>query len=352
MQKEKRNSVMSDEERQDYWDTLCSFSGENPQKEAEVLATKIRYPRFLYRYRSVNSNNLEALRTNKLFFSQASKYDDPFDTFLHVDVDKIRQEFESNFKSNQTIATLADAMKSMIATVPNNLPVEYIQKVTTPEGIASLHESGLTDQFLSYALTLRTRIQDEIQSICFSENGFNETLWLKYANMHKGFALMYDLNNPENYHCGKSKKCKNCGVHLYGAPIYPVYYSDVPYDATNFAKKVMAQEMVRILGIPMPEFFNKEYGPMTWEKERNSLIKKECHRYDEEWRMIANCQMKPPAMIEWVPDGVIIGLRTSPVEENLIISMALQAGIKNIYKSKIDKENRLNAYPIYSASNK
>ena len=60
--------------------------------------------------------------------------------------------------------------------------------------------------------------------------------------------------------------------------------------------------------------------------------------------MIAHSKMKLPAMIEWVPAGVIIGLRTSPVDKNLIISMAKEAGVKNIYQSYIDKKNRLNAY--------
>lgn len=76
------------------------------------------------------------------------------------------------------------------------------------------------------------------------------------------------------------------------------------------------------------------------------MIKKECHKYDEEWRMIANGKMKLPAMIEWVPAGVIIGLRTPPVDRNLIISMAKEAGIKSIYQSYIDEKNKLNAYPL------
>lgn len=83
-----------------------------------------------------------------------------------------------------------------------------------------------------------------------------------------------------------------------------------------------------------------------WEIERISLIKKTCHRYDEEWRMIANSKMNLPAMIEWVPKGVIIGLRTSQVDKNLIISMAKEAGVKNIYQSYIDEKNKLNAYLI------
>ena len=106
----------------------------------------------------------------------------------------------------------------------------------------------------------------------------------------------------------------------------------------------MGQELVQKLGAPLPEFLQRELKPLPWEIERNSLIKKECHKYDEEWRMIANCKMNLPAMIECVPAGVIIGLRTSQVDKNLIISMAKEAGIKNIYQSYIDEKNKLNAY--------
>ena len=197
---------------------------------------------------------------------------------------------------------------------------------------------------MSYVLTLRSKIQDEILSICFSENGFNETLWLKYADMHKGFCLMYDLSDADSSHCGKLDKCANCGVYKYGTRIYPVYYSNTPHDATNFAKFVMGQDMIQQLHVPLPDFMQEELKPLPWEVERNSLIKKECHKYDEEWRMLANCKMNLPAMIECVPAGVIIGLRTSPVDKNLIISMAKEAGVKNIYQSYIDEKNRLNAY--------
>ena len=62
--------------------------------------------------------------------------------------------------------------------------------------------------------------------------------------------------------------------------------------------------------------------------------------------MIANCKMNLPATIEWVPAAVIIGLRTSTVDTNLIISMAKEAGIKKIYKSYIDEKSRLNRYSI------
>lgn len=108
MDAEERKTAMSHDEMQDYWKTLCSFTGEDIPNEVNQLMAKIRYPRFLYKYRAVNNNNLDALRSNKLFFSKASSYDDPFDTFLHIDVEKIRQEFDSNYRSPEALAIVSE----------------------------------------------------------------------------------------------------------------------------------------------------------------------------------------------------------------------------------------------------
>jgi hypothetical protein len=59
---EERKTAMSHDEMQDYWKTLCSFTGEDIPNEINQLMAKIHYPRFLYKYRAVNNNNLDALR--------------------------------------------------------------------------------------------------------------------------------------------------------------------------------------------------------------------------------------------------------------------------------------------------
>ena len=56
--------------------------------------------------------------------------------------------------------------------------------------------------------------------------------------------------------------------------------------------------------------------------------------------------MKPPVMMEWIPSGIILGLRMDANEENLVISMAKEAGIKRIYKSFIDPKSKLCAKQI------
>lgn len=334
---------MNNMQRKEFWDTLCSLDGRDIQEDRKRLSEKIILPRYLYRYRDVTFNNLDALKSNRLYFSLANYYDDPFDTFLHIDIEKIRSEFESNF-SEEGITRLANAMKDIVDKSNTTFPEEFISIVSDPQRLKELHQNGLTDAFLVQALELRNEIRKNTWSICFSESGFNEVLWLKYANQYRGFVLIYDLNKTENIRCGKMDKCKNCGIFNHGTPLYPMCYLEEPYDATNYAKFVMAQMVSARMNVQIPQYIIDGLGSMAWEGERTTLIKKKCHQYDNEWRMVTGCAMKPPIMMEWIPDGVILGLRMEKSEENLVISLARQAGIKKIYKSIINRDNLLDGY--------
>lgn len=53
------------------------------------------------------------------------------------------------------------------------------------------------------------------------------------------------------------------------------------------------------------------------------------------------CQMNPPIMREWVPAGIILGLRMNPSEKNLVIALAKEAGIAQLYESYINIDNKL-----------
>ena len=108
----------------------------------------------------------------------------------------------------------------------------------------------------------------------------------------------------------------------------------------------MMNKICEVTGMKIPEKISSLVGNGLWERERTTLIKKECHKYDREWRMITGCVMNPPVMMEWIPSGIILGLRMGKAEENLVVSMAKEAGVQNIYKSFINSRNLLDAYPI------
>ena len=330
---------MNPQERELFWKTLYSLSGTDIKQDSEKLKNVIKYPKYLFRYRSVNSNNLEALRTNKLYFSSANYYDDPFDTFLHIDIKALEDEYLQASQNLRGAQNIVDEIKTFYSDI---LTPEQKDQLTAENVINTISQNPV-EIFLRSALELRDEIKKDTWSICFSENGFNETLWLKYANQHKGFTLIYDLENNENFLCGKQEKCKNCGIKKLGTPLYPIYYSNDPYDATSFAKKLMFRKLEDNAKIPLPKQLYMKLGTGFWERERTTLIKKKCHEYDEEWRMIIGPQIEPPIMMEWIPDGIILGLRMNATEEKLVIAIAKQAGIKNIYKSYIDSLNQLNA---------
>lgn len=338
---------MNFKERKEFWDTLTSLEGKDVEADIAKLIKAIKYPKFLYRYRDVNSKTLEALRTNRMYFSSANYYDDPFDTFLQIDLDKIKNEIDAVLSDDTQIHKFISLLQRENNSSLNKAMGVKDVSVIDEFFVKNLFNEQSVNNFIYNMTEFRNFIKKDIWSVCFSENGFNETLWLKYAKQHTGFVLMYDLDAQEKLLCGKQNKCQNCGISKFGTPLYPIYYSDEKYDATDYTRFILSQ----MLGekFSANEFFNKllpiNYNPM-WESEKVTLIKKECHKYDEEWRMIIPCKMNPPIMREWIPSGVILGLKMDINEENLVVNLAKQAGIEHIHKSYIDKNGNLNAYKV------
>lgn len=343
---------MNTKEREAFWNTLCGLPGKDPVQESGELSDAVKFPKYIFRYRKVDTYTLEALRTNKLYFSSALYYDDPFDTFLHIDVNSIRQEIKQEFETMQRIPQYADSIAKSAMAIFGDMLTEEQKANLLPDSIMKMLSDETVDNFLCFALGLRDELRKNIWSTCFSEDGYNESLWLKYADKHKGFVLIYDLDNNDNYLCGKKGKCQDCPINTNGISLYPIYYSDKSYDATKFIKVVMLNKIREQFGIQpsqisqICQIMNLEPINEMWEHERVSLIKKKCHEYDAEWRLIPHCRFNRQGAMEWVPCGIILGLRMEQHEEKLVISLAKEAGIKNICKSFIDSNSRLNTIPL------
>lgn len=54
---------MNAQEREAFWKNLCALPGLDLSQDAKQLMAAIRFPKLLFRYRPVNLNSLEALRT-------------------------------------------------------------------------------------------------------------------------------------------------------------------------------------------------------------------------------------------------------------------------------------------------
>ncbi|MCI9337314.1 MAG: DUF2971 domain-containing protein [Lachnospiraceae bacterium] len=336
---------MNNEERKIFWETLRSLNGIDCKKDREVINEVIKYPKYLYRFRAVEEKTLDALRKNRLYFSTSNYYDDPFDTFIHVDIREFKDllsKAPQALQNSEQIGSMVEYIlekwfKVQVQEEQKNALVEYLKSMVLNSSVQIM----MTD----YIRNIRNEIKKDTWSVCFSEDGLNENLWLKYANQHRGFVVVYDLENGANLRCGREEKCRTCGINEFGTPLYPIYYSDEKYNATKFAQFLATCKMIgNKLNEEMLNQIMADMGNQLWERERITLIKKECHRYDKEWRMIAATYFKEgPVMREWIPDAVILGYSMSVSDEAEVIGTAYQAGIKKIYKCYINDDGDLDA---------
>lgn len=325
---------MNTEERRIFWETLCSLEGNNQEEDCQKIREAIKFPGKLYRYRSVSVSSIDALQTNHLYFSTANYYDDPFDTLIKIDYNAIRQQCQQ-ILAPSVIGDYVDALCMQLGSSED-------EKAAMEAWLKSLSISDAIERTVEH---IKGRVQailkETIWSCCFSENGNNEVMWMKYADQYKGFCVIYDLKLDENWYCGKQEKCRNCVVNKVGVSLYPVHYSNDGYDATQFAKDIVVDQVLSSIPPEIAKKLTSGSAIKLWEQERVTLIKSECHKYDEEWRMILRGPAKAPVMMEWVPSGVILGMKTTPQHRETIVRSAKIAGICHIYESFINDESKL-----------
>lgn len=328
---------VSIEERARFWDKLASLKGEDSTNEFKELSRTIVLPKALYRYRAVNTRTLEALRTNRLYFSTANYYDDPFDTFINVNIREMQEVIEAARGSGKDIKECLNVASKRAGL---NIPPEFIDCGSSLL-VSKLQDPAFCSRAVNYVRNIRNEVKKDVWSACFSESDCNEVLWLKYAEQHKGFALRYDLDKPELFMCGKSEKCRTCGLANVRAALCPIYYSPQMYDGTRFAQFICIAKLLQLDSLKQQKL--KRYmGVTDWELIKLSVIKKECHQYDEEWRLILmNWQLQSPVCQEWIPGAVILGLNMDSGDKELVTTLVKEAGIEEMYQCIIGDDGGL-----------
>ena len=325
---------MNSKERKIFWNTLCGIRDNTPDHLQALLAT-IKTPEYLCRFRPVSENSLLQLQENKLYYSSADHYDDPFDTFIHVDFPRVKAQYD-------LLKSLLDSGNPDLRNIVMEL--EPVIGMSADQVLDNLKDHSLDlSIFPERIRQIRMIIQKNLFSICFCEDAMNETLWLEYANNYRGFALIYDVKDGSSFLCGKEKMCDNCRSLIEKPSLYPVYYTEDAYDATQFALACM------LWGEKVPQqIIEFSYKAIIWEAERISLIKKKCHEYDQEGRMIRPIMAPDRTCIKMKPSKVILGLRMLEYEKMLVISAAKIAGISNIEELYINDSDQLDTRAITS----
>lgn len=331
---------MNNKEREKFWKTLCSLKGVNIPEDEKILSETIIYPSKIYRYRPVSKRTLDALKNNELFFSTSNYYDDPFDTFINV---RIKDICVTLGKISNANTEDLERVVSMIVNEMEESGVElskFVEQLKKATG-----NSDFENSLETFFRNIRNEIKKDTFSICFTESPFNESLWLKYAEQHKGFVLEYDLSDEEKLLCGKKEECGVCYINKCAKSLYPVYYSKKTYDATMFAQFIALCKIgiVNYNENKLAQYYMSKFGNPIWEREKITLIKKKCHKYDQEWRMILSQPMSQPVSIKWIPSAIYLGLNMNSQDMDLVMTIAKIAGVDKIYKCHITDDGQLNA---------
>lgn len=335
--------IDSTEYRKLFWDTLSELH-DSSQESWDKIKTVYKPPMKLCRFRSVNQNTLQQLQENKVYFSSADYYDDPFDTYFYMNHAEIRRQLEQLewLMGNCTDEELCDGFDQMYG---GNINRKIISLA-----IEDARKHPFDYQQLEKKISqIKHNIQKQVFSVCFCDDPKNETLWLKYADNHRGFVLNFDMTDSKIFpHKGEKDTCDDKYVYLNNPPnIYPIYYSNQKYDATKYAIGVQALSMIPpCMEKANPHIYQQQKNALLWEIERISLIKKKCHENDQEWRML--CPFVGPLrpVIDMKPTSIALGLRTPEYERRLVISAAKVAGIESINEMYIDDMDELQMRPV------
>lgn len=252
---------MNQDERKKFWDVLLTMHDAVPEHLQQLQKTII-VPNTLCRFRAVNENSLAQLQENKLYFSTADYYDDPFDTYFYVNYRLLQQSTDVMYSILANPAHQRDIKDTLMA---SGIPKEKID--TAIEKTLAHPVSG--NSFRELVKESRNRILQSLYSICFCEDPFNENLWLKYAENHHGFVMVYDFYDNSTNLCGYKDVCKNCVIKNNFPVIYPVYYTDNRYDATLYAMSLLLEDSMKHDHVPMSEEIqNRVCATKLWEIEK------------------------------------------------------------------------------------
>ena len=334
---------MTNEERKKFWETLCSLPGEDGEKELSKLNDTLVLPPAIYRYRKkVDENTLNALENNRLFFSTADHYDDPFDTFINIDFGLIKAQIVEGTTDQKALVT---RFKERWSTLDRPLPNDELLESFTKD----LCEN--TDKYIDFFFhflqqNIQVAFQQRIYSACFCESPLNPSMWIKYGNESHGFCLMYSLKESEisRLKCGSETICEHCNVKKYGLKLFPIYYSVDKFDATAIAYEII-QGYIQCLfkGISSLSIkdFTQWWDFQKWSLERVALIKSIEHEHDKEWRLLFTGHTTNRIQCEWIPSAVILGLRMSDEDKAIVKAAAKKAGIPTCYSVIINWKNEL-----------
>lgn len=289
---------------------------------------------WLIRFRGWHSNEdcnkvLDALRTEKLYFSTALGYNDPYDTLMYVDYEKLFWRITSSWSDmDQYIERLREKNLEKAA---------FAQLITSPE---NPHFRDLQIRFLYYVANevdmLKRKLRENIKGICFSTDMETNLMWAHYACNHSGIALCYDRLDLTQKPCYSSsrKEIKNRFV------LEPIHYCDKRPDATDFIEAYV-MEIIRNQSRQGDADVVTDWPPVRIQTVKDIILTKDASwSYEQEVRLIPrNMEFEIPKDIQYMkikPRAIILGAKMDERCREEVVRIAQSLGDVALYRAMLN----------------
>ena len=324
-----------------------------------VASCHVMLPSKLYKYfpnrwivdQNVPRNySLEALIKNTVFLQHPSKFDDIFDSRMHVDRDLYKSSlirYLCNFflkASYKEYSTNKDALIEYLKNYDENL-LEIGNEIEIDDSIEILDQQYLLNFFYSIEYFIRnglscddalekfleekynqknSELQDILGVSCFTTSPFMNNMWSNsYANCHEGFCIEYSVEYSDDL--------RDMWEHT-----YPMIYCNHRPDNTL---KIVAKEHQRI---------DEEYLKCVL---THGVLRKSIEWVlQDEWRLCLPLNMYGQVVKFFPISKVFIGPRMNKQNRYELINICKQRKIDAFDIRYRNDSFRLEAIPIESDS--
>ena len=303
-----------------YFESLIKADTETGQSEALALK-RANFPEALYRFRSLErlAYALEELRDGYIFVSDPANFNDPYDSALSAQFERLRNRVLEKYGLEYDPNTESKFFESLDEAAKKDLEVQ--------RGAEQLAFQGMFGGLLSvlYGPRAYSGGQDFSSSFrnlvrvgCFTTNPNSVVMWSHYANQHKGICIEFPgssmLSNAEFFKL-----------------LHPVRYTERLFDLVQVISPLISEiEPDEVFSPGTPEF-NADCYPILAACHKSSEWK-----YEDEWRLVfldPAGRIEPEFSLEArdiKPSRIILGAKINKADEAAIKELAEKISVQTV----------------------
>lgn len=248
--------------------------------DAAMSIKQNNIPKRLFKYRAFNNNSLDNLKNDAVWCSNASEFNDPYDSSICF-------AFDAEFMNSNLLEGLKILKeKDLLNGVSDDVMIERIDQFFN--GYMAKEVKEMNSKF-------NQLLRNGYKICSFSENIGSLLLWSHYADEHRGFLIEYDFSVlPVT-----DIRCRF---------LWPVIYSERLFDASQYFKVAKNKEN-----------FNNLFAIIA------AIHKAKDWQYEKEWRLVVipfSANDPPHNFQVPTPKAIYIGDKMKDKDKKVIADIA------------------------------